>query len=30
VRARRPDLEPTARVAYLPYDWGLIAQPGRR
>jgi hypothetical protein len=30
VRARRPDLAPTARVAYLPYDWGLIAQPGRR
>lgn len=30
VRARRADLPPTAQVAYIPYDWGLIVQPGRR
>ncbi len=30
VRARRPELPPTTSVAYLPYDWSLIAQAAAR
>lgn len=29
VRGLRPDLPETSKVDYIPYDWTLIAQPGR-
>ncbi|TVQ94722.1 MAG: DUF547 domain-containing protein [Deltaproteobacteria bacterium] len=30
VRARLDDLPKTSELAYIPYDWALISQPGRK